>query len=142
MAEGFALRKELADEKQKELRIAKMEGLEMRVFEAAAGIMEATFAYSEVRPDQTEPPPDWIERYGAEGAQQRLEVAKGGWLPQSVAPVAVKYAMQFLTGSIRGRSYRNQKLIQNNLNVKIALPAPTSREHPGPTTYEVRDLEE
>jgi hypothetical protein len=142
MYEGFMLRKELADEKQKELRLARIEDIENQIFEQAGGIVEATLAFHEVRPNQTEPPPDWVERYGEEGARQRLEVAKAGWMPASVAPAAVNYALKFMTGTMRGRAFRGAKLIQNNLNVKLELPAPTSREHPGPTTYEVRDLEE
>lgn len=142
MAEGFYLRQELRDEKQKEARLARIEELEQRVFEQASGVVEATFAFHEVSPGQTEPPAAWVEQYGLEAAKQRLEVAKNGWLPASMAANAVKLAVQYMAGSSRGRAYRNQKLIQNNLNVKIALPAPTSREHPGPTTYEVRDLEE
>jgi ribosomal protein L6P/L9E len=45
-----------------------------------------------------------------------------------------------MAGISRTRSYR-MKITQNNINVKLALPAPTTAEHPGPVTYEVRDLE-
>jgi hypothetical protein len=142
MYEGFALRMELKDEKLKETRLARVEELENQIFEQASGVVEATLAFVEVRPNQTEPPEAWIERYGLEAAKQRLEVAKMGWAPASVAPSAVTVAVKFMAASTRGRAFRGAKLIQNNLNVKLELPAPTTREHPGPTTYEVRDLEE
>lgn len=142
MYEGFKLRTELKDEKLKETRLARCEELESQIFEQASGVVEATLAFHEVSPNQAEPPEAWVERYGLEAANQRLAVAKRGWDPASVAPNAVTVALKFMAASTRGRAHRNAKLIQNNLNVNLQLPAPTTREHPGPTTYEVRDLDE
>jgi hypothetical protein len=142
MYEGYALRKELADEKQKELRLARIEQLESQVFERAAAVVEAVISFHEVVPGQTEPPAAWIAEYGEEGARQRLQVALTGWLPASVAPNATKIALQYMAGYTRAKAHRMGKLTQNNVNVKISLPAPTSREHPGPVCYEVRDIEE
>lgn len=140
MSEGFYLRKELKDEKQKEMRLARIEELENEIFERAAGVVNAFCAFTEVDPRQAEPPESWITEYGREGAAQRLMVAKAGWLPASVAPAGAKLAAQVMAGIARGRGYR-VRVTQNNLNVKIALPAPTTPEHPGPVVYEVRDLE-
>ncbi len=140
MQEGFALRKELADEKQKAMRMARIEELENEIFERAAGVVNAALSFTEVTPTQTEPPPGWVAEYGYEAAKQRLEIAKMGYWPASVAPNAFKLAQQVQTGISRGRAY-SMKVTQNNLNVKIALPAPTTLEHPGTVVYEVRDLE-
>jgi TolB-like protein len=71
---------------------------------------------------------------------QRLAIARSGWLPQSVAPNATKLAAQFVVGSSRARGHR-VRVTQNTVNVKIQLPAPTSRANPGPITYEERDLD-
>ena len=141
--EGHALRRDFLDETKKLARQEHMEALEQRVYEHAGGVVEAILSFAEVTPGQTEPPPEWVEQYGAKGAERRLAVAKTGWLPPSVAPVGGKLAVQLLTGITKGRQHRNAaRLTQNNINVRIALPAPTSREHPGPVVYEVRDLEE
>ena len=140
MYEGYALRKEFDDPVQKDVRLARIEELENRIFERASGVVDAALSFHEVRPQQTEPPEGWIAEFGAEGAHARLEVAKAGWLPASLAPNGFKLAAQVMAGIARGRGYR-VKVTQNNLNVKIALPAPTSSAHPGPVTYEVRDLE-
>jgi hypothetical protein len=140
--EGFYLRKELKDEKLKAERFERMEQIEQRVYEHAAGIVEALMSFHEVDPHQTEPPEAWIEQYGEKAARQRLAIAKTGWLPASVAPHVYKLTVNLMTGISRGRNYKQMKLTQNNINVKIGLPAPTSKEHPGPTVYEVRDLEE
>jgi len=135
------LRRELKDEKAKEARLARIEQLENEVLEQASGVVSAFLSFHEVLPNQVEPPRDWIERFGVDAALKRLAVAKAGWLPQSLAPSAVTLAGKLITGISRGRQHR-LNVTQNTLNVKIGLPAPTSREHPGPVVYEVRDLEE
>lgn len=140
MSEGFYLRQELRDEKQKETRLARIEALEDEIFERATAVVNAFLAFTEVTPQQADPPPAWVAEYGEEGARQRLAVAKAGWLPQSVAPAAAKLAVQAQIGIARGRGYR-VKLSQNNLNVTLQLPPPTSASHPGPVVYEVRDVE-
>jgi len=141
MSKGFALRQELADENLKIQRMARIEELENRVFETAAGIVEALFAFHEVSPQQAEPPASWIAEFGEEAAMQRLAVAKAGWLPPSLSPTAVNHAVKMMTGISRSRAHKTS-LTQNNLNVKLVLPAPTSREHPGPVVYETKDLDE
>lgn len=134
-------RRDQRDEAKREERLARIEELENEIFERAAGVVNAYLSFSEVTPTQTEPPPAWVAEYGYDAAMQRLAVAKAGWLPASVAPAAAKLAVQAQIGISRGRGYR-MKITQNNLNVKIALPAPTSSAYPAnDTTYEVRDLE-
>lgn len=137
---AFLLRKELKDEAKKEARLARIEELEHETVERATAVVNAFLSFSEVDPKQAEPPPHWIAEYGHEGAMQRLAVARAGWLPPSIAPAAVKIAIQAQIGFTRARAYK-MKITQNNLNVQLTLPAPTSSEHPGPVTYEVRDLE-
>lgn len=140
MSEGFYLARELKDQDAKLARMARIEELENEVFERAGGIINAGLAFADVDPKQVDPPEAWIAEYGEDAARKRLEVAKSMWLPASVAPAGMKLALQAWTGISRGRGYR-MKVTQNNLNVKIALPAPTTPEHPGPVVYEVRDLE-
>jgi hypothetical protein len=140
MYEGFQLRKELLDEKLKETRMARIEELENEISERAAGVINAMLSFTEVTPTQEEPPAAWVTEFGLEAATQRLKIAQMSYLPASVAPNGFKYAVQVQAGISRGRAWRT-KITQNNLNVKIALPAPTTAQHPGPTVYEVRDLE-
>lgn len=130
----------LRDPAQKEQRLARIEQLEDDVFEQAVSIVQQVLSFGEVAHDQTDPPEAWIEQYGEEEARKRLQLAKAGWLPVSSSPAAFKFALQAMGGIAKGRAWR-VKVTQNNLNVKIALPAPTSTAHPGPITYEVRDLD-
>lgn len=136
---GMAI--EFRDVKKTELRLARIQEIEDRVYDISTGVIEATLAFHEVGPEQQEPPEDWVEQYGEKAARQRLAIAKAGWMPQNIAPSAVKLAALVRNGIIRGRNYNNQRMNQQ-INVKIALPAPTSQEHPGLEVYEVRDVEE
>ena len=142
MYEAHALAKELKDETQKALRLERMLDIEDRIYTRASGIIEAALSFHEVTPNQEEAPPDWVEQYGPEGARQRLEVAKAGWLPQAHAPNAVKLAASLVTGISRSRAYGSRvRAAQQPLNVVISLPAPTSAEHPGPAELPERDIE-
>ena len=134
-------RQDLKNPDKKAERLARIEQLESEVFEQAAGVVNQILAFREVKHDQKAPPPEWVAEFGPEEAQKRLEVAKAAWLPQSLSPAGFKYAISTMLGISRARQYK-VKLTQNNLNVKIALPAPTTAAHPGPVTYEVRDLEQ
>ncbi len=130
----------LRDPAQKEQRLARIEQLEDDVFEQAVSIVQQVLSFGEVAHDQTDPPEAWVAQFGEEEARKRLKLAQSGWLPASSSPAAFKYALQAMGGIAKGRAWR-VKVTQNNLNVKIALPAPTSTAHPGPITYEVRDLD-
>jgi len=140
MYESHALAKELKDERKKEERLSRITELEDRIFERASGVVEAALSFHEVSYDQALPPPSWVSEFGMEGAMQRLQVAKAGWMPQNLAPSAARLAAQVMTGISRGRAFR-VRLSQNVLNVKINLPAPTSSAHPGPEVYQVKDIE-
>lgn len=135
-----ALEKELLSERRKEERIERLTELEDRIFERCSQVVEAVASFSEISETQPEPPPDWVETYGEEGAAQRLAVAKTGWLPANMMPCGVKLAAQVMTGISKGRAFRG-RLTQNQLNVKLVLPAPTSSQHPGGDEYSVKELE-
>lgn len=137
----FALTAEVKNEAAKEERLAKIEQLENKVFEQAVEVVSGFLDFSTIRPDQEEPPPEWVAQYGQESAEMRLMLAKTAWAPKSLQPAGVDTAVRAMTAISRSKGHR-VKLTQNNLNVKIALPAPTSASHPGPVTYEVRDLEQ
>jgi hypothetical protein len=141
--EGFRLAKELQDPDKRAERMARIEELEFRVYERASQVVQAALRFHEVTPTQTEPPQQWVDEFGQEGANQLLGVAKAAWLPQSLAPAALKIAVSCTIGIRRGQQ-RNERLglAGRELPVKMALPQPTTREHPGLTVYPVKDLDE
>ena len=136
-----ALLREVHGEEGKASRLARMLDIEDEVFQTAAGVVQASLDFFQVRPDQPDPPPEWVERYGAEAARQRLEVAKAGWMPQSLAPSAVKLASQVVTGIARARRHSAMNAGPREINVKIALPAPTSAGMPGAPEYPSKEVE-
>lgn len=140
--EGFRLRQELKDDQKREERRARIEDLEYRVYEQASQVVQAALSFHEVTPTQTEPPPQWVADFGYDAARQRLEVAKTGWLPRSLAPNALGIAVSCTIGIRRGQQHNQRLAGGTNVNVRIALPAPTSREFPGEVTYPVKDLDE
>lgn len=123
--------KDYLDPARKEARQQRIQELEDRVSDTAAGVLEATLAFHEVTPQQQEPPEEWIALYGEKGAYQRLAIAKAGWLPQSLAPNATKLASFVYTAIARARGHK-ATFSARVVNVKIALPAPTSAAHPNP----------
>lgn len=140
MGRPWELAQELKSEEQIRLRRERLEEFEDKICTAAAQIIEAQLAFSEVTPMQEEPPPAWVEEFGEEGARQRLAVAKSGWLPKSHAPTAVDLAARVTIGIARARRHKLDVKTQN-INVTMALPVPTSAEHPGPTVYPTKRIE-
>lgn len=130
----------LKDPKRKEERLARIEQLEDEVYEQCVAIVQQALRFGEVSHDQVDPPEAWIIEFGEEEARRRLAISKAMWMPASISPVGLKIALQGMHGIAKGRAWK-VKVTQNNLNVKIALPAPTTAAHPGPITYEVRDLD-
>lgn len=132
--------RDLKDPEQREQRLARLEDMENEIFHRAAGVLNAVMSFHEVTPHQQEPPPEWVEEFGPEGAKQRLAVAKTGWLPQSLAPNATKLATQVATGILRARGHRAAK-VNNTFNATINLPPPATRQAPGPEVYPVKEIE-
>jgi len=141
----LAKRGELADslsERTREKRLARIAEIEDRVFDIATGVIEANLAFFEVSFDQVDPPEEWVEKYGEKAARQRLAVAKAGWMPVNQAPSAIKLAAMVRTSISRAYGHQTGRGQLNQINVKIALPAPTSQEHPGSEVYEVIDIDQ
>jgi hypothetical protein len=82
-----------------------------------------------------------VEELGAEAANRKLQLAKSMWKPSNMAPAGVALAQKAHTGISRARGFNKATLTQNNLNVKIELPPPTSAAFPGPSTYPVVEVE-
>lgn len=125
----------------REKRLARMRDVEDEVMQRALGNVDAMLSYYEVKPGDENPPEAWVERYGLEGAMQRFQVARDARLPKAQAPIGLHTSLQVVVGiaKARGQSVRVGTL---ELNARISLPAPTTAEHPGPVTYEVRDIDE
>ncbi len=122
-------------------RLARVAQLEDEVFQASAAIAQATLDFHLVSPSQQEPPPDWVAELGEEAARQRLAVAKAGWMPASIAPVAVTHAFRVVTGIARARRSDPRGSGPAEINVTLKLPVPTSAAQPGAPEYPWKEVE-
>lgn len=114
---------------------------EDRVHMTAVGILEATLDFHLVEPDQVIPPEDWVEQYGEKVAIQRLRVARAGWMPAGKAPIALRIAPAVVVGIAKARGQQAASRQPIEVNARIALPAPTSAEHPGPVEYPTKEID-
>lgn len=135
------LLREIHGDSEKAARLARMVEIEDEVFQTAAGIVQANLDFYQVRPDQQEPPPEWIACYGEAAAKQRLEIAKAGWLPNSQAASAVGLAARVVTAISRTRRHMAMNAGPREVNAKIALPAPTAAGMPGAPVYPSKEVE-
>lgn len=134
------LLREVHGEEGKAARLARMLEIEDEVFQTAAGILEATLDACHVSPAQADPPEEWVERFGEAAARRRLEVAKAGWAPRSLAPNFIAVAGQIYTGIARARRQQPHQG-PREVNAKIALPAPTAAGMPGAPVYPTKEVE-
>jgi hypothetical protein len=134
---------DFVSDRNKEKRLERIAEIEDKVFDISNQVVLAHLAFTEVEPDQQEPPEEWVQQFGYVAAKRRLIVAKAGYLRASEMPSAVKLAVMVRTSISRAYSQQHRGAgAMNQVNVKIALPAPTSVEHPGEEVYEIRDLDE
>ncbi len=135
------LLREIHGEEGKASRLTRMLDIEDEVYQQASGILRAALDFCHVRPDQQEPPPEWVEQYGLEAAKQRLEVAKQGWAPKSLSASGVDLAKSMVIGISRARRHTALNAGPREVNAKIALPAPTSAGMPGAPEYPSKEVE-
>ena len=135
------LLREINGEDGKASRLSRMLDIEDEVYQQASGILRAALDFCHVRPDQQEPPPEWVEQYGPEAAKQRLEVAKQGWAPKSLSASGVDLAKSMVIGISRARRHTALNAGPREVNAKIALPAPTSAGMPGAPEYPSKEVE-
>ena len=133
---------ESVGERTREARMERIAEIEDKVFDISTQVVMAHLAFTEVDFDQQDPPEEWVQQFGEKAARRRMVVAKAGYLPASQMPSAVKLAQMVRQSISRAYSQQHRGATLNQVNVKIALPAPTSQEHPGAETYEVLDLDE
>jgi hypothetical protein len=137
-----AMLREIHGEDGKASRLARMLELEDEVYQQASGILRAALDFCHVRPDQAEPPAEWVEQYGLDAAKQRLEVAKQGWAPKSLSASGIDLAKSMVIGISRARRHTAANAgLPREVNAKIALPAPTSAGMPGAPEYPSKEVE-
>lgn len=136
-----AVMREMHGEEGKTSRLTRMLEIEDEVYQQATGILRAALDFCLIRPDQAEPPPEWVEQYGLEAAKQRLEVAKQGWNPKSLSASGVDLAKCMVIGISKARRQQVMSSGPREINAKIALPAPKAAGMPGAPEYPSKEVE-
>lgn len=99
----------LAAAKRKEKRAEERE----RLFFKGAEVVDAgmaAFEMPELDPENpNEPPAEWVERYGREGALRRMRIAAAALQSNKDAPYALKMAMAVVQSAMKEREAEDEK---------------------------------
>lgn len=122
MSKKPSLAKVVHDE---EAEIERIRAIEGALHETAASILAASMRAPEVNPGDEAPPDAWLEVMKPADAEKAFRIAQAAWMSQKDAPVFLKLAQQFLSGSMKVRSNENAgpKTLNATL-VTVTAPAP------------------
>lgn len=96
-----------------------LKGIEDRMFEQSAGIVEDMLSFRDIDPGAEEPPESWVRALGSEEAWRRLRVAKASWLSAAKAPVALSLATKTAAAIMKARATLGQGPRELNLQVQF-----------------------
>jgi len=72
-----------------------------KLTQRSAEIVSAALAFSEIDPNNPEPPESWVEEHGLEAATRRWRVALSAWQNAKAAPVGITLARSILVGILK-----------------------------------------
>lgn len=92
----------------KESKLAKREKaalvlIEEHVFRSAMEMIEGMNAFSDIEPDATEPPQEWIQDLGKKMAWKKFRIAKASWMGSKEAPIALRIVPPIAGAIMRAR---------------------------------------
>lgn len=108
---------------------ARLERIQDDLLERSLAVVDGSVSFADIEPGALEPPPEWIEQYGHEGAMRRLRVARASWMNAKEAPVGIKVAAQVAVGILRAKA--QEKSGPKTLNiavVQMTAPLPQFEE--------------
>lgn len=112
-----------------ETELERIRAIESALHETAASILAASMRAPEIKPDAEEPPPEWLAVMKPADADKAFRIAKAAWMSQKDAPVFLKTAQQFLSGSMKVRANENTgPKVLNATLVTVTAPPPVFPE--------------
>lgn len=129
-AEIVPVKRELVRQKSPdEQRIDLVRELEEEIYLENVQIVRDAARFVELRPDATEPPPEWIAKMGPEAAWRRFHAAMGAWMGAKSAPVGLSLAKSIVLGVQRNRAMeKSAPKTLNMMMVQISAPLPVFEE--------------
>jgi hypothetical protein len=114
-----------------ELRMAEVARIQDEVLVSNMGVVAKMARFADIDEFEdhktSETYASWVERHGKEEANRMWRIAKAAWLPNSSAPVALKYCTSVVLGILRAKA--TEKAAGNKqLSVAIAMPYPDDPE--------------
>lgn len=95
---------------------AAIERITDELLTESMGTLRGALRFADLDPQATEPPPEWVERWGAQEARKQFDLARMALMPAAQAPVGLKIAAQVATGILKSR---NEKQVPQTLNVQF-----------------------
>lgn len=103
--------------------IQELVRIEEDIYAGDLATIRDTASFRDIDPNATEPPEEWVEKYGLEEATRRHRIARAAWLPEKQSPVGLKLANQRLLGIQKARSQENAVRQLNAVVVKVEIGA-------------------
>ena len=97
--------------------------IEDRVFEQAAGVVEAALMFAECA-DGEEPWAEWVEKYGLKQARIKHRIAQAARLNSREAPFGLRLATSVTIGAMKSRALRDAAPTLNMQLVQITGGGP------------------
>lgn len=111
--------------KSKHLTEAQVREMEDTLYNRSLELCEGLTAMQEIDPEDKEPPPDWVTKYGRKRAEERFRIAKYGLLNQQEAPNGLRLVSHTLGQMLKARSLEKNNGMERNINVQfIQMTAP------------------
>lgn len=91
--------------------------VEEEIHEEAAAVIQDALRFSELAPEATEPPYEWVKEVGMERAMKRFYTAKYALMNAKEAPIGLRIAKDTLLGMVRAKS--KEKAGPKTLNMVV-----------------------
>ena len=108
--------------------IDRVAAIQDKIYAQAHAILEGVQAFADVKPDDKEPPPEWIAQLGEKEAWKKFRLAQYGIMSAKEAPVGIKVAEHIATSIARTKAMERAPVA--NLNVAIVHVHGEKKQYP------------
>jgi hypothetical protein len=96
---------------------SRLRDIEEEIHEEAATVLRDALAFSEIGPEDKEPPFEWVKAFGMEKAWRRFKTAQYALLTPKEAPIGLRIAKDTVLGMARVRAH--EKAGPKTLNMVV-----------------------
>lgn len=107
---------------------ALVETVTDQLFQETTTILQSALAFADIEPGATEPPQEWIDRFGEDGALKRFRIAQYAQLTHKDAPIGLEIATKVAVGITKAKLDRSPG--NRPLNVQFVRYEQTTNNFP------------